>query len=215
MFDLAKVSGFIFDCDGTLLDTLDAWKVAEEELFAAAGPLTPDQEDEIHSVPLEEAGRIFHERYGVGESGEAILKHIDDYLIPFYSEKAEALPGAIDFVRKVNRAGLPAVVLSSSPRRYLETGLRRVGILDCFSALITTDECGIAKSNPVIYERALDILETPKDTTWGVDDALYALRTMTKFGIPTIAVGNGRVGEKQTLLKEASTIYVDNLEELV
>ena len=29
MFDFESADGFIFDCDGTLLDTLDAWDEAE------------------------------------------------------------------------------------------------------------------------------------------------------------------------------------------
>ena len=64
--------GFIFDCDGTLLDTLDAWDEAERDLFAESGPLTQEQEDEIHSAPIEDAARIFHEKYGVGKSAAAI-----------------------------------------------------------------------------------------------------------------------------------------------
>ena len=51
LFDFDKVSGFIFDCDGTLLDSLGAWDVAERDLFAQAGELTQEQEDELHAVP--------------------------------------------------------------------------------------------------------------------------------------------------------------------
>ena len=45
MFDFALADGMIFDCDGTLLDTLDAWEDAERDLFAQSGPLTQEQED--------------------------------------------------------------------------------------------------------------------------------------------------------------------------
>ena len=62
------VEGFVFDCDGTLIDSLGAWEEAERDLFAQSGPLTQEQEDEIHSAPIEKAAEIFHEKYGVGES---------------------------------------------------------------------------------------------------------------------------------------------------
>ena len=59
MFDFALADGMIFDCDGTLLDTLDAWEDAERDLFAQSGPLTQEQEDEIHSAPIEQAAELF------------------------------------------------------------------------------------------------------------------------------------------------------------
>ena len=93
MFNISDASGFIFDCDGTLLDTLDAWDRAEADLFAQAGPLTKEQEDEIHSAPIEQAAAILHERYGVGESAQGVLAHLDGHLLPFYADQARALSG--------------------------------------------------------------------------------------------------------------------------
>ena len=66
MFDFKNVGGFVFDCDGTLLDTIGAWDEAEEELFSQIGPMTQEQENEIHAAPIERAAEILHERYGVG-----------------------------------------------------------------------------------------------------------------------------------------------------
>lgn len=189
MQDWRAAKGFIFDCDGTLLDTLDAWDEAERELFAQAGPLTGEQEDEIHSAPIADAARLLHERYGVGESPEAVLAHLDGYLVPYYRDKSEALPGACEFVRRVHAAGIPCVVVSSSPRRYLEPGLERAGILGCFKALVSTEEAGCSKQDFGIYRRALQELGTDAASTWAVDDAPYAIAVMHDFGLKTICVG--------------------------
>lgn len=212
-FDSAEA--FIFDCDGTLLDTLAAWDNAERDLFLAAGGLTREQEDEIHSSPIDLAAKIFHERYGVGASSEAVLAHLDGYLVDFYTTKARALPGARDFVKKVANAGVPCVVLSSSPRRYLEPGLARAGMLDCFEAIVTTDEVGCSKQEAQIYERALEILGSKRSVTWAVDDAPYAIAVMRDFGLNTIAVGNGCAEERRFLLESSATRFVQSLEELL
>ena len=206
--------GFIFDCDGTLLDTLDAWDEAERDLFAESGPLTQEQEDEIHSAPIEDAARIFHEKYGVGKSAEAVLAHLDGHLLGFYGEESQAMPGACEFVRAVADAGMPCVVLSSSPRRYLEAGLRRAGILDCFVDLVTTDEVGVSKQDFAIYQRALEILGTKPDETWAVDDAPYAIAVMSRFGLKTIGVAAGCSVERKAMLAENADIVVDWLSEI-
>ena len=184
MFDFTMADGFIFDCDGTLLDTLDAWDEAECDLFAQAGELTQAQEDEIHAAPIEQAAAILHERYGVGESAEGVLAHLDGYLLPHYRDISVPMEGAIEFVRAVHERGIPCVVVSSSPRRYLAAGLERAGVLDCFKELVSTDEAGAS-----IYEVAVRELGCDAARVWAVDDAPYAIAVMHEFGLKTICAG--------------------------
>ena len=190
MFDFSLADGFIFDCDGTLLDTLDAWVEAERDLFAQAGALTREQEDEIHAAPIEKACAILHDRYGVGESANAVLAHLDDHLLPHYRDISQTMPGAAEFVRAVHEHGIPCIVVSSSPRRYLEAGLDRAGLLDCFQELVSTDEVGVSKQEFGIYEAALEALGcSDASRVWAVDDAPYAVAVMHAFGLKTICVG--------------------------
>ena len=190
MFCFEEAGGFIFDCDGTLLDTLDAWDEAERDLFAQSGPLTREQEDEIHAAPIEQAAAILHDRYGVGESADAVLAHLDGFLIPFYGGQSQSMPGAVAFVKAAHEKGVPCVVVSSSPRRYLEAGLARAGILDCFKALVSTDEVGASKQDFAIYEAAVRELGCETGRVWAIDDAPYAIAVMHDFGLKTICVGS-------------------------
>ena len=206
----ADAKGFIFDCDGTLLDTLSAWDDAERDLFAQTGPLTQEQEDLIHSAPIERAAELFHE-FGAGGSAEEVLAHLDGFLVRFYRDKAESMPGACECVRAIHNRGIPCVVLSSSPRRYLEAGLRRVGMLDCFLELITTDEVGVSKQDNAIYEHAERVLGADRADIWAVDDAPYAIGVMSAFGLRTVGVAAGCNVERRRLLEERADVVVETL----
>lgn len=215
MTDFSEACGFIFDCDGTLLDSMGAWDRAEQMLFEAAGPLAPDQEDRIHAAPIEEAARILHEEFGAAESPQAILDHLDSMLMPYYRDEAEPLPGVVALVRALHGAGVPCVVVSSSPVRYLQAGLSRAGIADCFEALISTEDCGISKQEPGIYALACEVLGCDPGCVWAVDDAPYALRAMGDFGLRTLGVGNGCSEERRRELQQAAAAYAESLEELL
>ena len=215
-FDITLATGFIFDCDGTLLDTLDAWDDAEIDLFNQIPfALSQEQEDEIHAAPIAEAARILHEQYGVGESNEAVLAHFDGHLLPFYGEQSQALPGACELVRKIHAAGIPCVVVSSSPVRYLQAGLARAGILECFTKLVSTEDVGVSKQDHRIYDAALEALGSDLATTWAVDDAPYACKVMSAYGLKTIAPVNGAGDIRRQQQLEAADIVVETLEELL
>ena len=207
MFDFTMADGFIFDCDGTLLDTLDAWDEAERDLFAQAGELTQAQEDEIHAAPIEQAAAILHERYGVGRSAEDVLVHLDNHLLPHYRDISVPMAGALEFVRAVHERGIPCVVVSSSPRRYLAAGLERAGVLDCFKELVSTDEVGASKQDFKIYEVAVRELGCEASRVWAVDDAPYAIAVMHEFGLKTICAGQRK--------SDVADINVETLEELL
>lgn len=184
-----RASGFIFDCDGTLLDSMRAWDEVEERQFRLTRhDFTDDELNEIRGAPMEEAARILHERYGLGTSPQDFIREADARLLEFYEERVEPLPGAREFVQRLRSAGIPCSVVSSSPDRYIFAGLRRNGMFDDFAAVISTDTSGFSKQDPSIYRHAIERMGSELATTWGADDAIYAIRVMSGMGLHTVGV---------------------------
>ena len=72
------IKGAIFGCDGTLLDSLGAWRSLEEEVARQAGvlcPVTPEEHKLFTTFTIPEVARYFHEQYGFGQSTEAVKSH--------------------------------------------------------------------------------------------------------------------------------------------
>ena len=178
-------TGFIFDCDGTLLDTMGAWNELEEKLFAQASvPFTPEQIDEVRALPIQLSAAKFYE-HGISDSPEGVLDMLDTALLDYYRNEVQPLPGAVEFVQAARAAHIPCTVVSSSPQRYVRAGLKRAGIRDAFVKIVTTEDAGMSKQDPAIYMLAADAMGSDPASTWCFDDAVYALEVMRACGMRT------------------------------
>ncbi len=212
---LQNASGFIFDCDGTLLDSMPIWDVVEQDLMQASGhDFTQEELEEVRAAPIAEAGRIFHEKYGLGNSSKEVVDRIDDQLLGFYRSSVNPLPGAVAFVEKIHELGIPCTVVSSSPKRYIDAGFMRCGMYDRFVKVISTEDDGISKRDPQIFLNAIEAMGSDIATTWGADDSIYAIKVMKDMGLNTIGVYySDSTGSKEQMEKHCD-IVIDSFKDL-
>ena len=181
--------GVIFDCDGTLLDSMGVWREMESEFARrAGGELSPADKELLTTLTTPEAGRFFHEKFGLGASPQDVVRMVGEYMMEFYSTRAKARPGALAFVRALFERGVRLSVSSSSPMPYLLTGLSHTDFLPLFDAVVSVDDVGKPKREPAVYDRARHLMGTDLSLTWGVEDALYAIGTLKRAGYHTLAV---------------------------
>ena len=185
------MAGFIFDMDGTLLDSIAIWHKAESNVMQHIdGELSKEQRDELNTLTLEEAGIFFHERFGLMESPEAVVQSLLDYMLNFYRTAVVPRPGVEEFVRAVYEAGASLCVLSSSPQSFIQAGLKRTG-LDCYfrdDLLISAEDLGLVKRDSRTFEIVCERLGTKPAETWLFDDSWYALASAQQAQLRCIGV---------------------------
>ena len=215
-FNLADTRGLIFDCDGTLLDTMPAWNDLEARFVQMAGvTLTEEQYEELRAAPIDECAAIFHNNYGLGKSPEHVLEMMDENLLGYYETKADALPGVKELLQRARELGIPCTVVTSSPARYVIAGLKHAGIAEYFERVITTDGVGFSKQDVRIWQLAIDVMGSTPQTTWGFDDSAYAVKVMNEVGINTIGAYDCDETGTYEDLAAVSDIAVHSLEELL
>jgi len=181
--------GAIFDCDGTLLDTMGLWRQMEAELAASAGhELMPSELDYLCACTLDESAAFSYTRLGVGESPRAVRELIDRMAADHYANRALPRPGVLEFLQSLRAAGVRCAVASSSPHSMLGPGLRGSGVGEYLDAVVSVEDVGASKREPAVYDRARELLGTPREATWVFEDAAYAVRTAKAGGYRTVAV---------------------------
>lgn len=207
--------GCIFDCDGTLVDSMVAWREVEDELARRAGVvLTKQQTDLITTLTLPEVGDLFHREFGLGDSAQDVLDVIDEFMGDFYTNRAEARPGALEFVKALDARGIPMAVASSTPSALLKAAIAHAGFEPYMRAVISVDDVGHSKREPHVYDHARSYLGTERQNTFGFEDAAYALNTLNDAGYRTVGIYDCDLSGTKDQLKQLAERYIESFEEV-
>ena len=186
---MGATKAVVFDCDGTLLRSMDVWHAMESGLARQAGiRLDPQQVEQLNANTLSQTVAFFHDRYGVGKSRDELFADAFALLLAGYRERVAARAGASDLALALRSRGLLLAVASSSPRVFLEAGLGRAGMLDLFDLVVSAEDEGASKRDPRFFLRLADRLGASPDAIWGIDDSVYAIRAMDEAGYSTVGI---------------------------
>lgn len=184
-----KISGAIFDVDGTLLDSMFIWDTIGESYLRSIGYEPRENLKEVlQNMSLWQAACYYRKEYGVTLDEEEIMEGVNAMLERYYRCELPLKPGMAELLMQLHREGVKLCIATATDRYLVEAALSRLGVLSCFSGVFTCSEVGHGKDEPYIFETALAFLGTEKAETVVFDDALYAIRTAKAAGFPVAAV---------------------------
>jgi HAD superfamily hydrolase (TIGR01509 family) len=147
MWQLQAYDALLFDCDGTLADTMPAHYRAwlhvtgahgiafdENRFYGLGGRPTRD----ILATLAREAGLELDLEHGVKEKEAAFLAQL---------ESVAAIDPVIDVVRR-SRGRVPMAVVTGGHRAVCTRILEHVGIADAFDALVASEDTSLHKPDP-------------------------------------------------------------------
>ena len=202
------IKGAIFDLDGTLLDSMFIWDTIGEEYLRSLGKEPhEDLKETFMTLTLEEAAEYYREHYGVSLSVKEIVDGVNAMVEQTYRTKVTLKPGIAEYLAWLKENGVRMCVATVTDRYLVEETLERLGVRHYFSEIFTCAEVGFGKDKPVIYQKALEHLETEKRDTYVFEDMLFALNTAKTDGFPTVGVYD-RHEVHQDELKELADYYI-------
>jgi HAD superfamily hydrolase (TIGR01509 family) len=182
-------TAIVFDNDGLLLDTEEAWTRAETELFRRHGSVfTPDHKrDLIGSSHGIAAGKLEVMLAQPG-NGEALMNELHELVMVEATHDVEPRPGAIELVDALTAAGLPIAVASNSQRAFLDLVLGTAGVADRFAVTVAGDEVPRPKPWPDIYLEACRRLDADPARAVGLEDSPTGAQAAKAAGLTVIGV---------------------------
>lgn len=193
--DWGRVRAGIFDMDDLLVGTADLWRSAESRLF---GELGRDWNADLARTykgmnALDVAATICTALAGGYRrlSVEQCQRIMRDVLIDAFAKSPPAaLPGAVETVRYFSARGrrLSLAVASGSPKSVIEQVMRRLGIFDCFGAIVSSESVPRGKPHPDVFLAAARALEVDPIHCLVYEDSLIGVRAARSANMQVIWV---------------------------
>lgn len=211
-----KISGAIFDLDGTLLNSTEMWRGAAGRYITSLRK-TPEPElgDKTKAMTLPELCKYMKDTYRIATTEEKIAKGFNTILREDYLESVDIKEYVPIILEKYKQKGVQMCVATSTDKDVADEILARLGIRDYFFHIVTCEESGCGKEGPEVFQHACELLGTPKDETVVFEDGVLAVRGAKEAGFHVIAVADESEVENAAEIKNLADQYIESFEELL
>jgi beta-phosphoglucomutase len=184
------VGAVLWDMDGTLVDSEEFHWLSWRDTMAAEGlPITRDQ---FVVTFGQRNDSILPHWLGAGATPDRI-QHVGDAKETLYRKLVRdsgiaPLPGAAEWVRRLQREKWRQAVASSAPRANIDVVLDVIGLVGCFQAVVSAEDVTAGKPDPQVFLTAASRLETPPAQCVVVEDAAAGVEAARRAGMHSIGV---------------------------
>ncbi len=211
---IPKTAHYLFDFDGTLVDSMPHWGDSMTRMLESHGISCP--EDIIRIItPLGLLGTARHFiSMGLCMSEEEVMTEMRRYLVPVYRDIVPEKKGVRDCLVAMKAGGIGLHVLTASPHLWLDPCLKRLGLYDLFDNVWSCDDFGTGKTNPDIYTAAARRIGAAVEDITFLDDNINANRTAKQAGMPVVGVFDAVSAVDEEAMRELTDAYIVTFREL-
>lgn len=183
----AGTEALIFDCDGTLVDTLPIYSRAWAHGFERSGrTMSPDWYLERAGHSEHSLMDLFDADHGVTVDREQVIKLMRAQFL--YDIAAVRDIAAV--ARIARSSDLPKAVASGGSRQIVSACLTASGLIDLFSAVVTIEDVSRPKPAPDLFLKAARRLKVEPTRCVVFEDSPQGIEAALAAGMHAIDVHN-------------------------
>ena len=195
MRPVTRTKALLFDFDGLILDTetseFRVWQAIYREYGQEMLAETWGQVVGGYGISNFDGAVHLAELLGNGINAEALHARYRSESDALIAEQP-ILPGVVDYLDEAQRLGLGLAVASSSPHKWVDSHLTRLGLFDRFQNIICADDVppGRTKPHPDLFLKALDALDVQPDEAIALEDSPNGVLAAKRAGIFVVSIPN-------------------------
>jgi beta-phosphoglucomutase-like phosphatase (HAD superfamily) len=177
----------IFDCDGTLADTMPlhwrAWQVITKRHGLS---LPEDRFYSLGGVPSRDILKVLSTEQGVPLDPLAVSREKEAEYLPLIAQVEQI--NAVVGVAREHYGKIPLAVASGGTKRIIEQVLEHLDIRDLFQAIVTSEDVVHQKPAPDIFLEAARRLGVPPQFCRAYEDTELGMRAIRAAGMEAVDV---------------------------
>ena len=192
---MARLSTFLFDLDGTLIDSVRLILDSYHHTLAAHGLPPRSDEEWLRGVgtPLRSQ---FSDWKDDPERLEALIATYREYNLEHHDRMVTIYPGVLDAMREVKARGAQTGLVTSKNQQGAMRGLRLVGLEAMIDVMVCADDVENPKPHPEPVEQAVRLLGADPERTVYIGDSIHDMRSGRAAGVRIAAVLWGPFGRE-------------------
>jgi len=183
----SNIKGLIFDCDGTLVDTMPLHMNAWKKAFEMHGRVFPyDFIDSLKGTPLPEIIQMYNKEFNDNIDFEKVAKD-KSALTHETIKKTKPIQPVVDVALK-NKNLMPMSVASGGSEYNVLTSLSAVGIVDLFFPILTSKDKIPGKPKPDIFLECAKQMNVVPEDCLVFEDGDFGLEAAKRAGMQAIDI---------------------------
>ena len=179
--------GLIFDCDGTIVDTMPIHYAAWSSTTAKHGLVFPeDRFYALGGVSPFEVLRMLSEEQGIEIDAETVTFQKEARYMELIGDAAE-IPEVMKIVRE-SHGKIPMAIASGGTRETVEGILKHCGIQHYFDAIVTSQDVVNSKPAPDTFLEAAKRINVAPEKCRAYEDADMGIKAILAAGMEPVDV---------------------------
>ncbi len=184
------IKGLIFDCDGTLVDTMplhyQAW-LEYVQKFKAHFP--EDLFYDLAGAPSEKITEVLNEKFGYQLDPQRTAKEKEKLFLEKYLPQAQPIEPVIAIAREY-KGKLPLAVATGGIPPVVKSALKAIGMAGFFDAIVTSEDVEHGKPAPDTFLEAARRLNVEPEHCVVFEDSEMGLEGARRANMTVVDVRN-------------------------
>lgn len=186
---MQPICAVAFDMDGLMFNTEDIyWMVGDQLMKRRGHEYTDDLCNAIMGRPPRECFETMIRWYSLEDTWEAMAVESEELFISLLDEHLKPMPGLVELLEALEKAGIPKAICTSSSRNVLVAIIERMGWSDRFVFTMTAEDITRGKPDPQIYQLAAERFGIATEKMAALEDSETGSKSAAASGAFTIAV---------------------------
>lgn len=182
----------VFDLDGLMFNTEDLYQEVGGELLRRRGhEFTKSLLDRMMGRPGRVALQIMIDHHGLPATVDQLTAETDEIFPAILDARLAMMPGLAELLDRLEAAGVPKAVATSSRRSFTTDVLGRFRLEPRFAFLLTAEDVIEGKPHPEIYLKAASRLGVEPGAMVVFEDSRNGCRAAVEAGAVAVAVPGG------------------------